>query len=105
MSESRNTERPLAQTPELEALLQRLRRALVRQVYAYGIGTLFGVTTLWLVFAFLADWGLRVPYLVRIFHGLLLFVWIGVFAWRDLLRPLRALPDRAGLALLFERAH
>jgi len=28
-----------------------------------------------------------------------------VFLWRDLLRPLRVLPDQEGLALLFERAH
>src|SRR5688572_8812899 len=95
----------LARTPALERLLARTRAALVRQVLAYGAGTVLGAATLWIVFAFLADWGLRVPHAIRVFHGLVLAGVVVVFLWRDLVRPLRALPDREGLALLFERAH
>jgi hypothetical protein len=99
------SELDLARTPALERLLARTRAALLRQILAYGVGTVLGAVTLWLVFAFLADWGLRVPLAIRVFHGLVLVAVLGVFLWRDLLRPLRALPDREGLALLFERAH
>lgn len=102
---SRPSDLPLSATPELERLLASTRARLVRQVYAYGIGTVLGALALWLAFAFLADWGLRVPLAVRLLHGLVLFVVAGVFLWRDLVKPLRALPDREGLAVLFERAH
>jgi hypothetical protein len=95
----------LERTPTLERLLAATRRALVRQVCAYGVGTLFGIVTLWLSFAFLADWGLRVPFAIRVMHGCALLAWIGIFLWRDLLRPLRKLPDSEGLALLYERTH
>jgi len=90
---------------ELERLLAATRAALVRQVFAYGIGTVLGATSLWLLFAFLADWALRVPHAIRVFHGLSLLIVVGVFLWRDLLRPLKRVPDREGLALLHERAH
>lgn len=99
------SELPLERTPTLERLLAATRAALVRQVLAYGIGTVLGAMALWLAFAFLADWGLRVPHAIRILHGILLAVVMGVFLWRDLLRPMRALPGREGLALLFERVH
>jgi len=102
---SPRAEPPLTRTPTLERLLAATRAALVRQVLAYGIGTAFGIVTLWLCFAFVADWGLRVPYAVRVLHGIVLGVLVLVFLWRDLLRPLRRMPDREGLALLFERVH
>lgn len=105
MPASRPVDAPLSATPELERLLTATRARLVRQVYAYGVGTVLGAASLWLAFAFLADWGLRVPLAVRILHGIVLFVVLGVFLWRDLLKPLGALPDREGLAVLFERAH
>src|SRR5262245_36040432 len=98
-------ELPLERTPTLQRLLEATRAALVRQVVAYGIGTVLGACTLWLAFAFLADRVLRVPHAIRVVHGVLLGVVITVFLWRDLLRPLRALPDIEGLALLFERVH
>jgi hypothetical protein len=98
-------EPPLARTPALERLLSDTRAALVRQILAYGIGTVLGATTLWLAFAFLADWGLRVPHAIRVMHGLALLAVVTIFLWRDLLRPMRALPGREGLALLFERVH
>ncbi len=94
-----------ARTPALEALLLSLRRGIVRQVLLYGIGTILGASALWLCFAFLADWGLRVPRAIRLGHGLVLLGIVGLFGWRDLLRPLFSLPDRGGLALLIERTH
>jgi len=105
MLRSRPVDAPLTATPELERLLTATRARLVRQVYAYGLGTVLGALSLWLAFAFLADWGLRVPLAVRLLHGVVLFVVLGVFLWRDLLKPLGALPDREGLAVLFERNH
>jgi MFS family permease len=90
--------------PTLDRRLRELRAALWRQAVAYGIGTILGAASLWLTFAFLADWGLRVPHGIRILHGLALVAVVGVFAWRDLLRPLRGLPREEGLALLYERA-
>ena len=82
MSAARPTDdRTLERTPALEALLQSLRRSICRQVLWYGLGTILGATALWLSFAFLADWGLRVPRAIRIFHGLALPVVIGFFAW------------------------
>lgn len=105
MSPLQSSDSPLARTPELERLLAGTRARLVGQVWAYGIGTALGVAALWLAFAFLADWGLRVPHAIRLLHGLVLFALAALFLWRDLVRPLRALPDRRGLAVLFERAH
>ena len=93
----------LSQTPALGRLLSRLHQRLTRQVWLFGIGTLLGVISLWLTFAFFADWALRVPRGVRIFH---LLVLIALPIWtlsRFLLRPLRRRPDRAGLAILLER--
>ncbi len=98
-------ELPLERTPTLQRLLVATRAALARQVFAYGLGTVLGASALWLTFAFLADWVLRVPHPIRILHGLCLAAVITLFLWRDLLRPLRALPGQEGLALLFERAH
>ena len=102
---SQSPEPRLARTPSLERLLAATRAALVRQVLAYGVGTVLGACTLWLAFAFVADWGLRVPHAIRIMHGLALAAVITVFLWRDLLRPLGQLPRQEGLTLLFERAH
>lgn len=98
-------ELPLERTPALRRLLATTRSALTRQVFAYGIGTVLGASALWLTFAFLADWVLRVPHAIRILHGLCLAGVVTLFLWRDLLKPLRALPDQEGLALLFERTH
>ena len=97
------TDRPLGRTPVLDGLLGALRRRLVGKIWLHGLGTALAVGALWLAFAFLADWGLRVPRPVRILHGLAFVVLVGVFVWRDLLRPMRRVPSRSGLALLVER--
>jgi hypothetical protein len=102
------TSAPRTPTPEraptLERRLRDLRAGLVRQALAYGAGTILGAASLWLAFAFLADWGLRVPHGIRILHGLALIGVVALFAWRDLVRPLRRLPEDDGLAILYERA-
>jgi hypothetical protein len=100
-----NPQRPLAATPVLEGLLRRLRSRLTRQVWLFGAGTLLGLVSVWLAFAFFADWALRVPRGVRLFHLVVLIVLPLLAAWRFLVEPLRRRPDRAGLALLIERAH
>jgi hypothetical protein len=96
---------PLTRTPGIEALLSSLRRRILVLVLVHGVGTLFAVLTAWLAFAYLADWALRVPRPVRIFHGLVVLGVVAYFLWREFLRPLRAMPDRTGLALLAERAN
>ena len=96
---------PLDETPRIEHLLGALRRRLSALIVFYGVGTVVGVVAGWLVFAYLADWGLRVPKTVRILHGLVLAGLVVAFVWRDLIRPMRRIPGSPGLALLFERAH
>ena len=95
----------LEASPNLEALLSSLRGRIVRQLLLYGVGTVLGAAVFWLGFAFLADWGLRVPYAIRIFHGVILVAVVALFAFRDLVRPWHGIPGRIGLALLLERAN
>lgn len=97
-------EAPLSQTPRVDRLLGQLRSALRSSVVGYGLGTWLLVLSAWLLFAFVADWGLRVPSPVRIGHGLILLALALFCFWRNLLRPLWAIPKRRGLALLFERS-
>ena len=99
------TEAPLTSTPTLERRLATLRARLHSKVWMHGLGTILLAATIWLVFAFLSDWGLRVPRYVRMTHGLILLGVVVVFLRRDLLAPRRRLPNRAGLAILLERAH
>ena len=96
---------PLPQTPALERLLARLARRITLHVWLHGLGTVVTAGVLWLLFAFFADYVLRVPPAVRVLHGAAFLGVLGFFLWRDLLRPLRRLPDRAGLAVLLERPH
>ncbi len=92
-------------TPKLDHLLKRLRWRLIRLIWIHGLGTVATVTAFWLVFAFLADWGLHVPRSVRLLHCVVLLGLPAYFLWRELLRPLARIPDRAGLAVLIENAH
>jgi len=96
---------PLPATPALDRLIERVRARMGALVVIHGLGTAVIFTAGWLAFAFLADWILHVPAPVRVFHlavlvGLPIFVLV-----RSLVRPLRARPDRAGVAVLVERAH
>ena len=104
-SRSRPSGPPLAATPGLRRLLERLSRRLTGLVWLHGIGTLLAALTLWLAFTFLADWALHVPSGVRWFHlGVLIAIPIAL-GWWELVRHLRRRPDESGLALLVERAH
>ncbi len=96
---------PLTRTPGIEALLGSLHRKILFLVLFHGVGTLLAALSAWLVFAYFADWALRVPRPVRIFHGLAFLGIAFYFVWREFLRPLRSLPSRTGLALLAERAN
>lgn len=96
---------PTRSTAALDDLLARLRRRLVTQIWLHGIGTTSTGIACWILFAFLADWGLHVPQAIRVFHFGVLVAVVGYFVWRDLVRPLRRVPDNAGLAVLLERAH
>lgn len=104
MPRSTNHDAPLTRTPALEALLGRLSARITSQVWLHGLGTIALLATGWLLFAFLADYVLRVPHPVRVFHGLVALGVPAFAAWRFLIRPLGRRPDRAGLAVLLERA-
>ena len=95
----------LPPTPRLDALLERLASRVTRQVWLHGAGTVVGATAVWLLFAFLADWMLHLPAGIRVVHLLVLIGVPVLFLRRDLLRPLGRRPDRAGRAVLLERAH
>ena len=104
MEQPRVDDRPLQRTPALERVLARLSAHLTRQIWWYGLGTLSAWTCAWLMFAFFADYGLRVPQGVRMFHSLIALALPAACAWRYLLRPLSRRPDRANTAVLLERA-
>ncbi len=95
----------LRDTPQLAALLGRLRRKLVLQIWLHGAGGVFVPLVAWLAFVFFADWALHVPLAVRLFHLAVLGALPVFLVWREVVRHLRRVPDAAGLAVLFERAH
>lgn len=97
--------RDAALPPALEQLLARVGARLRRLVWMHGLGTLLAVASGVLVFAFLADWTLHLPEPIRWVHLGLLVALPAYFFVRELWRPLRRVPNRAGLAVLVERAH
>lgn len=104
-SAARASAAPAIATPAIDGLLARLRQRLARLVWMHGLATVAGATAAWILVAFLVDWSLHVPSGIRWVHLCLLAL---VPAWlivRELVRPLRALPRRDELAVLFERAH
>lgn len=106
MSSSRSEHRrSTALPPAVERVLTRVRARLRRLVWMHGLGTLLAVGSGVLVFAFLADWTLHLPEPIRWVHLGLLVALPSYFLVRDLWRPLRRVPDRAGLAVLVERAN
>lgn len=93
----------MSQKPHLHALLDAVRGRLVRQVWLHGLGTMVAAAGAWLGFAYVADRWLHLPAPIRMFHGLVL-VALPLWLFRgSLLRVLRRVPDREGLALLIER--
>lgn len=92
-------------SPRLDALLTRLRHAIVRQVWVHGVGSVLAAASGWLLFAYLADRALHLPGPIRLFHTLVLLgLPLYVFR-RELLAPLRRVPGNEGLAVLVERVH
>ncbi len=95
----------LPATPAVERLLGRVGGRLTRLIWVSGLGTLVAAVAAALLLAFVADWTLHLPKGVRWFHLLLLLAVPTFFVLRDLWRPLTSRPDRAGIAVLIERAH
>ncbi len=90
--------------PRVEERLRALAAGLTRLVWMHGLSTALGVAALWMLVTFGIDWWLHVPLGVRCLHLALLVGVLGYLGWRELVRPLRARPDRAGLAVLYERS-
>ena len=80
--------RSLAATPGLQRLLDRLGRRLTALVWMHGLGTLLAALSLWLAFAFLADWALHVPGGVGWFHVAVLLSLPLAIGWFELARHL-----------------
>ncbi len=99
-----DTLKPLS-TPNLDSLLSRLRGRLVGHVRRYALGRVLLVGAAGLGLLFLADVALELPGPVRILHLVLLFGALSYVLLRHLSRPLKAIPERVGLAVLLERAH
>ncbi|QDU84629.1 hypothetical protein Pla163_17400 [Planctomycetes bacterium Pla163] len=93
----------LERTPELARALDRLGRLLARAAWVEGTGRVLLVLGLWVGLAFLADWSLDLPRVVRLLSLAGLVTFVAATVWRRLILPLRALPGRSGLALLLER--
>ncbi|MCB9914989.1 MAG: hypothetical protein H6828_07550 [Planctomycetes bacterium] len=96
---------PRLATPHLDRLLGRLRARLVREVWTFGLGRTLLVLGVWLLFTFVVDWTLHVPAGVRLVHLAVTMALPSFVFWREVVRRLRCVPDRAGLAVLLERAH
>jgi len=92
-------------TPNLDGLLARLRARLVGHVKRYALGRVLLVGSAGMGLLFLADLLLDLPGAVRLLHLALLVCGLGYVVWRHLSRPMGAIPERVGLAVLLERAH
>jgi hypothetical protein len=95
----------MTEPKKLERLLDRLHRRITRFVWIHGLSTVVGAISVLLVTAFVLDWGLHVPRGVRWIELLLLIALPIALVARELVRPLRARPDRAARAVLLERAY
>jgi hypothetical protein len=95
----------LARTPQLAARLAALRRALLVAAWTRGLALVAACAAAFAAWAFVADWGLRVPLWVRTVHAVALVAIVAFALWRWLVTPLRRQPDARDLALLLERAH
>ena len=96
--------RPALATPRLDAVLRRLDGSLRRSIWLYGLGSAVAGAALWLLFMYGADRLLQLPAPIRLIHLALLAAGTAWLLARTLLRHRRAVPDRAGLALLAQRA-
>lgn len=96
--------RPALATPRLDAALRRLDGSLRRSIWLYGVGTAVGGAALWLLFMYGADRLLQLPAPIRLIHLAVLAAGTCWLLAKTLLRHRRSVPDRAGLALLAQRA-
>lgn len=100
------TSRALTQalTPNLDRLLGRLGATLKRNIWLHGLGTTIAAAAAWLLFMYVADRMLKLPSAIRLIH---LAVLVGGTVWllrRALFQYSRRVPNRAGLAMLAQRA-
>lgn len=92
-------------TPQLDRALSQLGSSLRGLTLQQGVGTILLATGIWLAAAYLADWGLHLPWALRVANGLVL-LGLPLFIWRrNISAPLKSQPDAAGLAVLLERDH
>lgn len=98
-----NDDPHLERTPKLARALDRLARLLARAAWIEGTGRVLLVLGLWVGLAFLADWLLDLPRVVRLVSLAGLATLVVLTIRRRLVLPLRSLPGRSGLALLLER--
>src|SRR4051812_7383404 len=104
MSTDTRPPRAARPTPEVDALLARLRARVTRQVWLHGLGSAFAVLALCLLCAFALDWCLPLPRPVRWLELATVLCLPAFVLIRELVRPLARRPDKAGLAVLVERA-
>jgi hypothetical protein len=89
----------------VEQRLRALRAALLRWVLLCGGCMLAGTASVWIAITFVIDWWLHVPLAIRLIHLAVLLGMLIVLGRRWIWQPLRRLPNRSGLALLYERAY
>ncbi len=91
-------------TPRLDALLARLRGTLLRNVWLHGLGTALAAAAAWLVFMYGADRMLKLPAPIRWIHLAVLVGGTLYLLRRSLFAHRARMPDKAGLAMLAQRA-
>jgi len=89
----------------VEQRLRALRATLLRWVLLCGGCMLAGAASVWIAITFVIDWWLHVPLAIRLIHLAVLLGLLIVLGRRWIWQPLRRLPNRSGLALLYERAY
>lgn len=91
-------------TPRLNAILNRLGSRLRRGVWLHGVGTVVGCAALWLLFMYGADRILKLPVIIRLMHLAALALGTAWLVSRTYLAHRRRIPDRAGLAMMAQKA-
>lgn len=93
-----------ALTPNLDRLLGRLGATLKRNIWLHGVGTAIAAAAAWILFMYVADRVLKLPSAIRIIHLAVLVVGTVWILKRTLFQHARRVPDRAGLAMLAQKA-
>ncbi|MBI5432298.1 MAG: hypothetical protein HZA52_05675 [Planctomycetes bacterium] len=95
----------MSATPALERALSRVGGALSTTIAVHGLATVVMLIAAWVGWTWFADYVLRVPFAVRVGHMVIAIAVPLVALWRFVVRPWARRPDRAGLAMLVERAN